>query len=169
MGCLPRIEGGFQQRQIRRALPGRRRWSGDEVVVRVDKFPRRAPRRPSEDRPRRRAPPGSRAFGGSVQNPFGGGMGATMDRLATVAAGDGNLMPPILEAVRAYATVGEISDRLRVALGRAPRAHHRLRRPDAIITSPAPSSAASARSTTSRSSCAHSTTLPVGYSAACSG
>ena len=32
-------------------------------------------------------------------------------------ADDGNLMPAILEAVRAYATVGEISDRLRVAWG----------------------------------------------------
>ena len=32
-------------------------------------------------------------------------------------AADGNLMPAILAAVRAYATVGEISDRLRVAWG----------------------------------------------------
>ena len=42
---------------------------------------------------------------------------AAMDRLEATARGDGNLMPPILEAVRAYATVGEISDRLRVAWG----------------------------------------------------
>ena len=41
--------------------------------------------------------------------------------------GDGNLMPAIIEAVKAYATVGEISDRLRVGLGRAPRADHGLR------------------------------------------
>ena len=34
-----------------------------------------------------------------------------------MAAGDGNLLPAILDAVRAYATVGEISDRLRVAWG----------------------------------------------------
>jgi methylmalonyl-CoA mutase N-terminal domain/subunit len=40
-----------------------------------------------------------------------------MDRLEATARGDGNLMPPILDAVRAYATVGEISDRLRVAWG----------------------------------------------------
>ena len=40
-----------------------------------------------------------------------------MDELERVAAADGNLMPAILEAVRAYATVGEISDRLRVAWG----------------------------------------------------
>jgi methylmalonyl-CoA mutase N-terminal domain/subunit len=42
---------------------------------------------------------------------------ATMDELERVATSDGNLMPPILAAVRAYATVGEISDRLRVAWG----------------------------------------------------
>jgi methylmalonyl-CoA mutase N-terminal domain/subunit len=40
-----------------------------------------------------------------------------MDRLEEVARGEGNLMPAILDAVRAYATVGEISDRLRVAWG----------------------------------------------------
>jgi methylmalonyl-CoA mutase N-terminal domain/subunit len=40
-----------------------------------------------------------------------------MDGLARVAGGEGNLMPPILTAVRAFATVGEISDRLRVAWG----------------------------------------------------
>jgi methylmalonyl-CoA mutase N-terminal domain/subunit len=42
---------------------------------------------------------------------------AAMDRLEATAAGEGNLMPSILEAVRAHATVGEISDRLRVAWG----------------------------------------------------
>jgi len=42
---------------------------------------------------------------------------AAMDRLEAVARADGNLMPPILAAVRAYATVGEISDRLRVTWG----------------------------------------------------
>jgi methylmalonyl-CoA mutase N-terminal domain/subunit len=40
-----------------------------------------------------------------------------MDELERVARDDGNLMPAILVAVRAYATVGEISDRLRVAWG----------------------------------------------------
>jgi methylmalonyl-CoA mutase N-terminal domain/subunit len=34
-----------------------------------------------------------------------------------VAGGDGNLVPPTLEAVRAYATVGEICDVLREVFG----------------------------------------------------
>ena len=42
---------------------------------------------------------------------------AAMDQLEATARSEGNLMPPILDAVRAYATVGEISDRLRVAWG----------------------------------------------------
>jgi methylmalonyl-CoA mutase N-terminal domain/subunit len=42
---------------------------------------------------------------------------AAMDRLEAVARGDGNLMPAILVAVRAHGTVGEISDRLRIAWG----------------------------------------------------
>jgi methylmalonyl-CoA mutase N-terminal domain/subunit len=37
--------------------------------------------------------------------------------LERAARGDGNLMPPILDAAEAYATVGEISDRLRVVFG----------------------------------------------------
>jgi methylmalonyl-CoA mutase N-terminal domain/subunit len=45
------------------------------------------------------------------------GWAAAMGRLEAVAQSDGNLMPPILEAVRAHATVGEISDRLRAAWG----------------------------------------------------
>jgi methylmalonyl-CoA mutase N-terminal domain/subunit len=40
-----------------------------------------------------------------------------MDDLEALARADGNLMPAILAAVRANATVGEISDRLRVAWG----------------------------------------------------
>ena len=45
------------------------------------------------------------------------GWTAAMDELERIARSDGNLMPAILDAVRAYATVGEISDRLRVAWG----------------------------------------------------
>lgn len=37
--------------------------------------------------------------------------------LRSVAGGDGNLMPPILEAVKAYATLGEICDILREVFG----------------------------------------------------
>jgi methylmalonyl-CoA mutase N-terminal domain/subunit len=41
----------------------------------------------------------------------------TLDALRTSARGKGNLMPPILDAVRAYATVGEMCDALRDVWG----------------------------------------------------
>ncbi|MEZ5989723.1 MAG: methylmalonyl-CoA mutase family protein [Planctomycetota bacterium] len=43
---------------------------------------------------------------------------AALDRVAQVARGDGNLMPPILAAVEASATVGEICARLEGVFGR---------------------------------------------------
>jgi methylmalonyl-CoA mutase N-terminal domain/subunit len=44
-------------------------------------------------------------------------MRRALDHLEEEARGDGNLMPAILEAVEAYATVGEISDALRRVFG----------------------------------------------------
>ncbi len=40
-----------------------------------------------------------------------------LDDLKTAARGTANLMPPILEASRAYATVGEMCDALREVFG----------------------------------------------------
>ena len=40
-------------------------------------------------------------------------MQRTLDALRDAARGTANLMPPILDAVRAYATVGEMCDALR--------------------------------------------------------
>jgi len=42
---------------------------------------------------------------------------AALRVVTSVAAGTGNLLPPILDAVRAYATVGEICDALRSVFG----------------------------------------------------
>jgi methylmalonyl-CoA mutase N-terminal domain/subunit len=44
-------------------------------------------------------------------------VGAALAALRQAAAGTANLMPPILEAVRAYATLGEITDVLRAVFG----------------------------------------------------
>jgi methylmalonyl-CoA mutase N-terminal domain/subunit len=40
-----------------------------------------------------------------------------LDRLTRAAAGSENTMPPLLDAVRAYATVGEMCDALRAVWG----------------------------------------------------
>jgi methylmalonyl-CoA mutase N-terminal domain/subunit len=42
---------------------------------------------------------------------------AALDRLGQAADRSENLLPPIIDAVKAHATLGEISDRLRVAFG----------------------------------------------------
>lgn len=42
---------------------------------------------------------------------------AAVDQVEGVARTDSNLMPAVLVAVKAYATVGEISDRLRRVFG----------------------------------------------------
>jgi methylmalonyl-CoA mutase N-terminal domain/subunit len=47
----------------------------------------------------------------------GGEVDAALSRLRKEARGDGNLMEPICEAVKAYASVGEISDALRGVFG----------------------------------------------------
>jgi len=41
----------------------------------------------------------------------------TLEHIREVAKGDGNLVPPVLEAVRVYATIGEICDVLRDVFG----------------------------------------------------
>jgi methylmalonyl-CoA mutase N-terminal domain/subunit len=119
-GTLAAIERGFQQREIQEAAYRVQRAvdSGDQVVVGVNKFrddelttPRthridpEGERRQVEGVQRVRAERSAEAWGGA------------MDELERVARADGNLMPAILAAVRAYATVGEISDRLRVTWG----------------------------------------------------
>ena len=66
-------------------------------------------RRPSAPRPRR-----SQAARHARQR---GGRRARSTRSKTAARGTDNLMPPIYDAVMAYATVGEITDRLRKVFG----------------------------------------------------
>jgi methylmalonyl-CoA mutase N-terminal domain/subunit len=42
---------------------------------------------------------------------------AALDKVESTARNGGNLMPPIISAVRAYATLGEISDAMRRVFG----------------------------------------------------
>ena len=120
-GTLAAIDAGFQQRQIQEAAYRVQRAieSGEQVVVGVNRFRDDEVHTPPLQRidpdggaaPGRARPAGPcRALGRGAGRPRWTGWRST-------ARGDGNLMPPILDAVRAYATVGEISDRLRVAWG----------------------------------------------------
>ena len=119
-GTLVAIERGFQQREIQEAAYRVQRAidAGDQVVVGVNRFRDDEVATPSLQRI---DPEGERRQVERVQRVRAerseAAWTAAMAELERVARGGGNLMPPILEAVRAYATVGEISDRLRVTWG----------------------------------------------------
>jgi methylmalonyl-CoA mutase N-terminal domain/subunit len=121
-GTLAAIEGGFQQRQIQESAYRVQQAieAGDQIVVGVNRFKdagasRSAPaiqkidpdgeRRQVERVHRVRAERDAAAWDRNLQ------------RLEDCARGGDNLMPALIEAVGAYATVGEISDRLRQAWG----------------------------------------------------
>jgi methylmalonyl-CoA mutase, N-terminal domain len=121
-GTLAAIEGGFQQRQIQESAYRVQQAieRGDLVVVGVNQYrddgagEAKAPlqridpegeRRQIERVRRVRAERDAAAWG------------AALDRLAAAARGSDNLLPPMIDAVKAHATVGEISDRLRTAFG----------------------------------------------------
>jgi len=119
-GTLAAIERGFQQREIQEAAYRVQRAvdSGDQVVVGVNKFRDDEVATPPTHRI---DPEGERRQIERVRKVraerSAEAWGSAMDELERVALADGNLMPAILGAVRAYATVGEISDRLRVTWG----------------------------------------------------
>ncbi|TMG22872.1 MAG: methylmalonyl-CoA mutase [Chloroflexi bacterium] len=120
-GTLAAIESGFQQRQIQESAYRAQQAieSGDQIVVGVNRYTDDAT---LESSPIQRIDPDAeRAQVEGVRrvrterDPAA--WSATLARLEDSARGSENVMPAIIEAVDAYATVGEISDRLRVAWG----------------------------------------------------
>jgi methylmalonyl-CoA mutase N-terminal domain/subunit len=119
-GTLAAIERGFQQREIQEAAYRVQRAidSGEQIVVGVNRFTDDEVATPPTHRI---DPEGERRQVERVRRVraerSGEAWTRAMDDLEALARADGNLMPAILAAVRANATVGEISDRLRVAWG----------------------------------------------------
>jgi methylmalonyl-CoA mutase, N-terminal domain len=119
-GTLAALEAGFQQRAIQESAYRVQRAvdNGDQVVVGVNRF---RDERTATPKLQRIDPEGERRQVEGVRRVRAErdprAWEASMRRLAEAAAGADNLMPPIIEAVKAYATVGEIADRLRDAWG----------------------------------------------------
>jgi methylmalonyl-CoA mutase N-terminal domain/subunit len=119
-GTLAAVESGFVQREIQNAAYAYQRAveSGEQVVVGVNRFgvESEAPTPtlvidPATERAqvdRLRAVRASRDAARAS---------AALARVGEVARSSDNLVPAILEAVEAYATVGEISDALRDVFG----------------------------------------------------
>jgi len=120
-GTLAAIEGGFQQRQIQESAYRVQREIErvERIVVGVNKFRDEG----SATRPAllRIDPEGERRQVADLRRVRSdrdpGAWEAALRRLEEEARGTGNLLPPIIEAVAAYATVGEIADRLRGSFG----------------------------------------------------
>ena len=119
-GTLTAIERGFQQREIQEAAYRVQQAieSGEQVVVGVNRFRDDEVRTPpiqkiDPDGERRQIERVRRVRAERSAEAWE----RAMDEMARVAGSDGNLMPAIIDAVRAHATVGEISDRLRAAWG----------------------------------------------------
>jgi methylmalonyl-CoA mutase N-terminal domain/subunit len=119
-GTLGAIEAGFQQRRIQEAAYRVQQEieRGDRVVVGVNRFLDETVTTPPIQRidpdAEQRQIEGVRRVRAERD---AAAWAAAMRRLDDAARGRDNLLAPIVEAVMAYATVGEISDRLRVAWG----------------------------------------------------
>ncbi len=119
-GTLCAIESGYIQREIQNAAYRYQRAveSGERVVVGVNRFQNPDERAvpsfrvdPELERTQVERLRQVRATRSQEQ------AASKLDALESAAAGSANLMPFILEAAAAYATVGEISDRLRRVFG----------------------------------------------------
>jgi methylmalonyl-CoA mutase N-terminal domain/subunit len=119
-GTLAAIEAGYQQRQIQEAAYAvqRRIEAGDQVVVGVNRYVDDVAASP----PLQRIDPAAeREQVERVRGVRAARDGDACERalaaLAEAAAGTANLLPLIIGAVEAQATLGEISDRLRRVWG----------------------------------------------------
>ena len=119
-GMLPAIESGYVQREIQEAAYEQqiRLESGQEIVVGVNRFeseeevPIEVLRVDPEVQKRQTATLEAlreRRDSKAIQR--------TLGKIRQAALGQANLMPAIIEAVEAYATVGEMADVLRDAFG----------------------------------------------------
>jgi len=119
-GTLAAIEIGYQQRQIQESSYQVQRAieNGSKVVVGVNKYRDESTRTPHLQRidPEAEKRQVARVFKVRAdRDPRA--WEAAMRQLEECARSNENLMPPMIEAVKAYATVGEICDRLRVVWG----------------------------------------------------
>ncbi len=119
-GSIRAIERGFFQSEIRKNAYRLKKEAdaGERVIVGVNRFAEEREGRPKllrvgaavESRQRR-------AVRGTRRRRDGRGAEAALSALTSAAESDGNLMPPILEAAKARATTGEISNALREVFG----------------------------------------------------
>ncbi|MCH7811541.1 MAG: methylmalonyl-CoA mutase, partial [Chloroflexi bacterium] len=125
-GAVAAIESGYMQQEIQEAAVRQQREieDGRRVIVGVNKFR-------SDEAPQTIFRVNTEAAQAQVERlrrlraeRDGDAVRAALGRLNEAARGEENLLPPILESVKVYATLGEISGELRQVFGeyRAPTA-----------------------------------------------
>jgi len=119
-GALKAIEQGYIQREIARSAYNYQRAvdSGEQVVVGVNKFTTKEEQEPEilaigEEIERKQIERLKRL----KQERDNLKVDEVLNRVRSVARGSKNIMPVLIEAVKTYATVGEISDALRDVFG----------------------------------------------------
>jgi methylmalonyl-CoA mutase N-terminal domain/subunit len=119
-GALKAIEKGYIQREIAQSAYNYQRAvdSGEQVIVGVNEFA-------SEEK----SDTETLEIGAEVEKKQvarlaklkrerdNGRVGQVLDKVRDIARSDENIMPVLIEAVKAYATIGEISDALRDVFG----------------------------------------------------
>ena len=118
-GAVRAIERGFQQREIHEAAY---RWqkrveSGDAVVVGVNRFTEGSALKPPILKVDAAAESERCSRLAALRSRRGALAAASLEAVADAARSGANLMPSILAAVEAEATLGEIADRLRGVFG----------------------------------------------------
>ena len=121
-GMVPCIQNGVIQKEI--AVEAYRHQqrveSGERVVVGVNKFTREEPERAQLELYQTDPILGERQrteLARIKSTRDHARVAVALANLREAARGTANLMPPILDAAACYATVGEISDRLRTVFG----------------------------------------------------
>jgi len=119
-GMLDAVESGWVKRQIQDVAFERQEEieSGERVVVGVNEFqvdedPRVDVEEVDEDDEARQC----ERLEAVKDDRDDDAVAAALDAVREAAAGDDNVLPPMVDAVKAYATVGEISDVLREEFG----------------------------------------------------
>jgi methylmalonyl-CoA mutase N-terminal domain/subunit len=118
-GAVTAIENGFQQQEIQQAAYQYQKAieDGSAIVVGVNKFeseeePTDVMRIDAELERRQRE-----KLSKLRERRDNDAVNKSLAAITEIARGDGNLMPAIIDAVRAYATIGEISDAMREVFG----------------------------------------------------
>ncbi|MFH2107789.1 MAG: methylmalonyl-CoA mutase family protein [Chrysiogenia bacterium] len=120
-GMLAAIEAGFPQKQIQDSSYSYQKEidSGEQVIVGVNQF--QVQEDLSHLKTLKVSPEGEELQKNRLlkikKERDAAAVQTTLAKVRETAAGDGNLMSPILEAVKAYATLQEISDQMRAVFG----------------------------------------------------